>query len=136
MEAEKPLDIDTIAYLVRSLIHAKKLEEEVKQKRIMIEEKIAVLVPGPDRGQKTITLPDKRKVTVERGFNYKASCDMIEAALKPIDKFVPVKTKTTVELDVTGYEWYRENDPEIFGMISPFVTVTFKKTSITVKEPK
>jgi hypothetical protein len=132
----EPQELDTLACLCRQLIHAKKAEEKDKSKRIEIEEKIAVLVPGPEKGQKTVTLPDGSKVTVERGFNYKAACDMIEAAMRPLDRPAPVKVKTTRELDEKGYEWYRENDEDAFNLISSFVTVTPKKVSVSVKEPK
>ena len=72
-----PEDTSTLECLVRHWTTAKKQEEAVRFGRIVLEEKIAALVPGPDKGQKTVTLADGTKVTVERGFNYKADCKEI-----------------------------------------------------------
>lgn len=122
--------------LVGDLEWTKAREEEKRKDRIVIEEEIAALIPGPERGQVTITLEDGRKVTVERGFNYKADCSAIEAIFNQDILFAPVKTKTTRELDITGYEWYRDNDRAGFELLSQHVTVTPKKTAISVKVPK
>jgi hypothetical protein len=134
---------EEIDYLVRRLLSAKQTEEEAKTKRIACEEKLIALIPCPDRGQKTLTLSSGVKVTVEKGFNYKADIGKIQSTIASLSESsdlsegtcypAPVKTKTTSELDVIGYEWYRENHPEIFSQIAPFVTVTPKKTSVTVK---
>jgi hypothetical protein len=126
-----------LAYFASRLITAKSTEESAKQQRIRIEEKLAELIPGPERGQKTVTLENGIKITVERGFNYKADTAGIDGICKgdntQPDRFAPIKTKTTTELDVTGYEWYRDNDSEFFGMLSQFVTVTPKKVAVQVK---
>jgi hypothetical protein len=93
---------------------------------------IAKLVPCPDRGQKTVTLLDGTKLTIEKGFNYKADFDALEkigTAFTP----APIKTKTTKELDEKGYEWYKANNPEMFALLAQHVTVTPKKVSISVK---
>lgn len=129
-------DPSTLAYLVRSLEHHKRNEEKVKRSRIEVEEKIAALVPGPEKGQKTIKTTDGYKVTVERGFNYRADCQFISKCCEELGLSIPVKSKTTLELDSTGYEWYRENDPKTFQLISQYVAVTPKKVSVTIKAPQ
>lgn len=127
----------TLSVLARDLANAKAAEDATKAARIAVEEKIAALVPGPEKGQKTITLDDGSKITVERGLNYKADCQKIEEALSVAGwTHVPVKTKTTRELDEKGYEWFRANDAEAFTAISQFVTVTPKKVSIQIKAAK
>jgi hypothetical protein len=133
---------EEIEYLVRRLLSAKQTEEEARAKRIACEEKLIALIPCPDRGQKTFTLNSGVKVTIERGFNYKADIGKIEQFFEKHNAPIilsdarlplPVKHQTTSSLDVPGYEWYKDNHPEIFGQIAPFVTVTPKKTSVTVK---
>ena len=116
---------------------AKATEEKMKAARISVEEKIAALIPGPDMGQKTVTLEDGTKITVERGYSYKADFAAIDKLQEngTLD-FAPVKTKTTRELDVTGYEWYRTNEPDTFPLLAQHVVATPKKTSVTMKAAK
>lgn len=145
--AQKPLIIDVksepvveddatseLIYLAKQLQIVRAAEENQKAKRIVIEEKIAARIPGPDRGQKTVALPDGKKITVERGFNYKVDATGIRDSFK--EEFQPLKVKTTYELDVTAYEKYREDEPQFFDALSKFVTVTPKKISVQVKDAK
>ena len=131
-----PPDTSTLESLVRHLVAKKRLEETTKVIRISLEEKVAALIPGPERGQKTVTLTDGTKVTVERGFNYKADCSIIEAEFSEAMKPAPVKVKTTMELDVVGYEWTLANDPEGAAMLSGKVVATPKKVSVSIKDKK
>lgn len=131
-------DNSTLEYLVRHLVAAKRNEEELRAKRISIEEKIAALIPGPERGQITVSISDNVKVTVERGFNYKADCQGIAALFSSDfpEEHQPVKQKSTYELDVPGYEYYKDQKPDVFKVLSQFVTVTPKKISVQVKASK
>lgn len=124
-----------LSELAARLAEAKAAEDLAKSNRIAVEEQIAALVPGPDKGQKTVTLADGTKITVERGLNYRADLQGIETLFSQEgeSKHAPVKTKSTRELDVAGYEWYRENDPDSFALISRLVSVTPKKVSVTLK---
>lgn len=121
--------------LISDLVIAKLNEEEAKENRIAIEEEIAKLVPGPEIGQKTVNI-EGFKVTVKRGFNYKANLEEIDKLNIWNDNPIPVSSKTTRLLDEKGYEWYRNNNKNIFDKISKFVSVTPKKVSITLEEPK
>jgi hypothetical protein len=127
--------IEQIADLAKQLLFAKTDENNARNRRIAIEESIASRIPGPERGQKSVKLPNGTTVTVERGFNYKADLPGIATVFseKYPDQPQPTKCKTTHELDVIGYEWYRENNKEIFDSISGLVTATPKKISVTVK---
>ena len=135
-EPNASADTSTLEYLVRHLLLAKQQEDVCKFHRIALEEKIAVLIPGPDRGQKTVKLSDGSSVTVERGFNYKADCAAIETEFCQANKPPPVKIKTTRELDVVGYEWTLANDPEGAAMLNGKVVVTPRKIAVSVKEKK
>lgn len=115
------------------LLDIKKQETKVRQRRTELENKIAELVHGPESGQKTITLENGTKITVKRGFNYKVSDFDDLGGCAPCDIPAPVKMKTTKELDVVGYEWFRENRPDIFKEMAQFVTVTPKKVAVEVK---
>lgn len=138
------MDAETLCqlqYLAIRLMQEKDDENKARDRRVAIEEQIAVLIPGPDKGQKTVTLEDGTKITVERGFNYKADVAEIEKLFQGEWKEgslgdAPIKVKTTRELDVKGYEWYRENDPEAFGLLARHVSVTPKKVSVSLKAGK
>ena len=122
--------------LTSFLTTAKHEEKLARDKRIEIEEKIAALVDGPEAGQRTVDLGDKLRVTVTRGFNYKADLAAIDQLFTDMPNFnvpAPIKTKTTRELDVTGYEWFRKNYESIFSDIAKHVEVKPKKVAVEVK---
>ncbi len=126
------VQLSELAYVLKN---AKAAETLAKRGRVDAEEQIAALIPTENIGQKTITLSDGVKITVKRGLNYKADCEAIEDVFiedKTGKFFAPIKTKTTRELDVKGYEWYRINDSETFSAMSQHVTVTPKKVAITL----
>ncbi len=122
--------------LASALRAAKSKENLAKDIRISIEEDIAKCVETKEVGQKTVTLENGTKVTVKRGLNYRADIDGIYSALEDNPFHPPVKMETKYSLDVKGYEWYRENNSEIFERIAKHVTVTPKKIAVTLQEPK
>ena len=134
---EKPIDTP-LADLVTCLVTAKAVEETARKARIEWEERIAEKVGGPDSGQKTTTLKDGMKVTVTRGFNYKANCEEIRKMfrLEQFDHPAPVSTKSTLKLDERGYRWYEKTLPSVFRRIAEYVTVTPKKIAVELKAPK
>lgn len=126
---------ETLDFRVAKLLECKTQEELHKQERIYWEEQVAQLVPGPDSGSKTITLEDGTKITVKRGYNYKAACDSIRSLMQTEypEESLPLKSKTTVELDEKGYEYYRVHHKELFNALSHFVTVVPKKVAVEIK---
>ena len=131
-------DKNALAILAAELWEAKKREGAATKLRIAIENEIAALAPGPEKGQVTVTLKDGAKVVVKRALNYKADLAAIEEVflevLEPL--LPPLKMSTTTDLDVAGYEWYRKNHPEVFELFKAHVVVTPKKTSVILKAPK
>ncbi len=123
--------LSELAYVLKN---AKAAEALAKSGRINAEEQIAALIPTKDTGQKIITLNDGTKITVKRGLNYKVDFDELygDMVCTCPQHIPPIKTKTTKELDSKGYEWYRENEPNVFGIISRHVTVTPKKVAVTL----
>lgn len=132
---------DKLRTLANSFLKAKEDEETAKAARISVEEEIAALIETPEQGQTTVSIPIRfekaLKITVKRGLIYKADARDIREVF--LDAFIaerlpiPIVTKIEEKLDVKGYEWYKENHPEIFSELSEFVTVTPKKTAVTVK---
>lgn len=132
-----------LAVLVQKLSDAKRAEELAKATRVAIEEEIAVLIPTKEVGQRTEILPDRVKVTVKRALSYKADLNAIRtlfAKLQEVSEtatlFVPIKRSTTEALDVKGYEWFKKHDLYVFNKLVEHVTVTPKKVSITIQQPK
>lgn len=115
---------------------AKAKEEGAKANRIAIEEQIAALVPGPEIGQKTVAIKDGSKFIVTRGLNYKADLDGVKRAMASSTLPYPIASKTTHQLDVQGYEWFKANHPTLFSHIAQHVSVTPKKVSVVLKPAK
>ncbi len=132
---ELPEHNSKLEFLFFELQATKSHEEVVKRRRISFEEQIAALIEGPESGSKTVTLESGRKITVKRGVNYSADIDRINE-LEIDDYFPPLQSKTTVVLNIEGYEWYRRNRPAIFALVSQFVETTPKKIAVTIKEKK
>ena len=132
--------IPPLYILVSNLITAKHNELVARERRIEIEERIiAEIAFTEDRGQKTVTLDDGTKIVVKKELSYKVDFDALEEERFPLDEDgdpppMPTKSKTTRELDVKGYEWYREHNPDVFRIIAQHVTVTPRKPSVEVKE--
>lgn len=132
---------DALKLFANCFLKAKETEEAAKKLRISYEEEIVALIETKEQGSKTVTLGDSGiKITVKRGLIYKANLKDIRGvftdemiSIKELS--VPIVTKIEEKLDEKGYEWYRANHPEIFRELSEFVTVTPKKTSVTVKVP-
>jgi hypothetical protein len=128
--------------LTVALRDMKAVEENAKTKRVALEEKIAALIPTKETGSKTVTLEDGTKITVKRGLIYKAELPEIEDALiQAIDDGLgvwhpPIRYKTTGELDIAGYEWYRRNQPTVFSRIAKHVTVMPRKVAVSLKAAK
>ncbi len=129
--------------LVQELRFAKLSENVAKKKRIALEETIAAAVPSKPDGQCTVEVTgddgNTLKVIVKRGLGYKTDIAAIDKYFrrepKIGNKFAtpPIKSSSTRELDLVGYEWYRKNCPEIFAEIAKHVEVTPKKVSVTIK---
>lgn len=132
--------MQTLKILAMNLRSAKRQEESTKANRIAVEETIAALIPGKEVGQVTERFPDGSGIVVTRGLNYKADLSEIEGIFATLEtsfnEYPPIETKTTRKLDIKGYEWYRENSPEIFQQLTQHVTITSKKVAVELKPVK
>lgn len=123
--------------LAANLRIAKRNEESTRANRIALEGMIAELIPGKEIGQVTERFPDGSGIVVKRGFNYKADLAGIEGVFVECNGLpAPIKTKTSSSLDVDGYEWYRQNHPELFALLANHVIVTPKKVAVELKPAK
>ena len=109
--------------LLAELAFAKTAEAKAKDNRISIEEKIIAQLELGEKERKTIKGGNGLTITVATGISYKLDKDY------PIE--MPVKVKT--ELDTSAYEKLKEEKPEVFKVLSEFVTTKPKKPSVTLK---
>ena len=128
-------------FAVRHL-NAKQTIETEKKKQKDANAEIASRIPIGDKTQRTETLPASgKKIIVKGGSTLSVDTDGISRLFQQIGNAnlpVPLKsvTTTTVTLDARGYEWYKVNHPDVFLLMSEFVTLKPKNLSVTVQEPK
>jgi hypothetical protein len=109
--------------LLAELAFAKTAEAKAKDNRIAIEEKILANFKLGEKERKTVKGSNGLTATLATGISYK------------LDKEYPdeMPVKTTVKLDETKYEKLRESDPDVFKVLSEYVTTKPKKASVTLK---
>lgn len=124
----------TLEELVQQFNVAKKEENAAKNKRIAIEEEIAKLIETKANGSKTVPAGEGFKVTCKRGLTYKVDIEALrrlDVPMLPV-KMIPAKP-VSYAFDEKVYEQIVTGMPEIAKQLAEFITVTPKKTSITVK---
>lgn len=123
----KEMSLSTLALLWQV---QKAAEDEARQTRIEIEEKIAALVPGPEEG--TANGKDGNwKVTVTRKFNRSIDLDAYEELKDELPRGL-IRLKP--DLDLKVYRAVELANPEAFSLVQKVVTVKTAKASIKVEE--
>lgn len=133
-----PTDLPSLSVKLRV---AKLNEESAREKRIAIEEQIAALIPTKEIGSKTVTLLDGSKIIIKRDLIYKAELEGVRDVIAKCNNrgmglSVPIKSKTTYQLDEKGYEWYKKTYPQIFSQLTKYVSTIPRKVSVTLKPAK
>lgn len=116
-----------IEKLAIDLANAKDVENNAKTARIAAEEALAAAIGGKENGSTTVHV-GRFGITVKRGFNYK-----IDAPKAFADQY-PDFVRSSVKIDINerAYETQREADTELYREMAQHVTVTPKKTSVTL----
>jgi len=128
---------EKLTTLVQDLMTAKEQEKQAAQTRKELEEEITGQVAGitelPERGQRSVETDDGYKITVKKDMSIKADVQEIKAVcIKHGFETPPVKQKVTEELDTKGYEWLRENKPELFREIAEHVETKPRKPTVQI----
>jgi hypothetical protein len=118
--------------LAQELIDAKAAEARANKQRVAIEEQIVQLFGVRAEGSQTHELANGLKVVITGKQSYKADlellmrlCNVLPANLRPL--------KTETKLDETGAKFLRANDPEVWALLSPAITVKPAKTAVEIK---
>ena len=117
--------------LLDELFKAQKAEAKAKAKRIELESEIEKLYSF-DGKSKTFD-EEKFKVTVKKSILVSLDQEKYISVRPNIpEELRPEKVK--FDLDTKGFEWLRENNHEVYKMVSDCVTEKDGKTSIKVEK--
>lgn len=119
------MDAQIIDNLAVRLSKARMAEANARDERIAVEELLIAAIGAGESERKTIKTDVGLKLVVQSGLSYKLDKDADPS-------LVPIKQIVKNELDTKAYEHMRETDPQAFAKASQFVTVTPKKTSVTL----
>lgn len=117
--------------LLDELFKAQKAEAKAKEKRIQLEAEIEKLYQF--EGKSKTFNEEKFKVTIKKSVTVSLDQEKYIAARPNIpEELRPEKIK--FDLDSKGFEWLKENNQEIYKMVSDCVTEKDGKTSVKVEK--
>ena len=118
--------------LAEQLIAAKAAEAQANKERVRIEEQLIEMLGAKEEGATTHELANGLKLTVTGKMTYKADMPLpMQIAGNLPANLRPLKVET--KLDETGAKYLRNNEPEVWAMLAPAITITPAKTSVTIK---
>ena len=116
--------------LSQAWLKAKAAEDEVKERRIKIEESIIVQLGKREEGSKTHDL-GTHKVTITGVVNRALDTDIWESIKEQIpEELRPVTYEP--KLDAAGVKWLQANDPDTYRLVTKALTIKPGKTNIKV----
>lgn len=122
----------TIEQLAQDYIAAKAAESAANKARIAIEEQLIAQLGAKEEGATTTELTNGLKVTITGKLTYKADMPMLMQIAGALpENLRPIKTE--VKLDETGAKYLKNNEPEIWAMLAPAITIAPAKTSVAIK---
>jgi len=124
---EKTITIDTLS---AEWLKEKKKEIDAYNRRVAIEEQMLAFLESKEEGSKTHTLEDGTKITILNKMTYSTDMDeLLRLCEKIPENLRPIKPK----LDETGAKYLRNNEPEVWSVLAPAISVKPAKPYITVK---
>lgn len=129
------MDAMTTEQLAAAWLAIKATERAAQQERLEIEEALVASLGGAkEEGSQTHDLSSGLKVTITGKLTYKADVPELLALSEKLPEHLrPLKTET--HLDEAGAKYLRNNEPDLWRLISPAVEIKPAKTALTVKEP-
>lgn len=125
------MTVRTETEIADELFRAKAEEDKAKAKRIELEEELIGLVGQKQEGAQTHTIGEY-KITITGVLNRKIDWDMFDSAIaaKIPESLQPVKIKR--ELDETGVKFLENNEPQIYKVLLPALTIKPGKTNVKI----
>lgn len=125
---EQPKDLEALAV---DWLRAKKEEADANKRRVAVEQQMLALIETRPEGAVTVEA-GMFKVTAETKLSRSIDWDKWDSIREQIPEALrPVKYKR--ELDATGCKYLENNEPAIYALIAPCITVKPAKAGITVK---
>lgn len=129
--------IDRIDELANQWLLAKKSENEASKQRVAFEKQLIEALEftqlegsnrlKTDQFKVTLTAKLNKKLDVEKWLTIR---DSIPDALRPVIKETPI---IEYKIDDKGMAYIKENNPEVFTLISEVITLTPAKTAVKVE---
>ena len=123
--------VRTPEMVAADLLSAKKSEYAATSERIALENELIELLGIEEEGSKTHNR-DGFKIVITQGINREIDLDMLDAI--PTNKF-PVElrpVKSVRKTDVAAVKKLRNNEPELYALLAPALTVKPGKPSVVV----
>lgn len=118
--------------LAQDYIAAKAAEAKANKERVAIEEQLIQLLGAKEEGSQTHELTNGLKVTITGKMTYKADMAVLLQLTTALPESMrPIRQEP--KLDETGAKYLRTNEPEIWAMIAPAITIAPAKTSVAIK---
>ena len=122
----------TTEQLAEQLIAAKADENAANKRRVEIEQILIDRLGAKPEGSSTHDLANGLKITLTGKMSYSADMDMLlQLASNLPPNMRPIKTEP--KLDETGAKYLRNNEPDVWALIAPAITIKPAKTSVTIK---
>ena len=111
---------------------AKRREEQARDDRIKLEEKILALYPAKDEGTTTVLTPIGHKIRTTGKWSYKCDLDLLQTLTLDWPEDVrPIRTK--LEADETRLKTIRRTSPTMWARIAPAITTKPAKTGVSIE---
>jgi len=124
----------TIEELARHWIAVKATERAAQSERLEVETALIERLGAKEEGSQTHDLDCGLKITVTGKLTYKADVpELLALADRLPEHLRPIKTET--RLDEAGAKYLRANEPELWRLIAPAITISPAKTGLSIKEP-
>ena len=110
------------------LFKAKQAEREAEERRIALEEELVAVLGKREEGSKTHAV-GSYKVTITGRITRKIDWELFDQVSSKIPETLwPVKRT----LDVTGVKYLANNEPQLYKVLSPALTVEPAKTTVSI----
>lgn len=126
--------LESLEHLVDQWAAAKRDEEAANRRRVEIEAAIITQTGEPEEGSATVELADGRKLTVTSKITRTIDEQLWRSVLHDVPEHMrPIVFVETARLDTKGLRWLRENQPQVYALVSTAITAKKAKSAITVK---